>query len=261
MTGIKQIEVPKHIGKKLARSGAIFAAACLVLSTVGCSSVSNEALGEFSLDATSFSGDWAQEDQDAGSGYFTGDRVGDICQLEFQITEGGGVLAGSPKMITSPAEIGGAGWDGTERNVYSALYSFESGGEVEAVLKEINDEIESCSFGDSRSSNENGIISSSSDTRTLTEVKNVESEFGLGASSVIAFDYVRVESSMLLNTNNDYSDDSEYTSQGRFIVVSGPSSILLVGSVGNNFAKYKPAPVIEEQNTQVADMLKAIFRG
>ena len=66
---------------------------------------------------------------------------------------------------------------------------------------------------------------------------------------------------MLLNTNNDYSDDSEYTSQGRFIVVSGPSSILLVGSVGNNFAKYKPAPVIEEQNAQVADMLKSIFRG
>jgi hypothetical protein len=66
---------------------------------------------------------------------------------------------------------------------------------------------------------------------------------------------------MLLNTNNDYSDDSEYTSQGRFVVISGPSSILLVSSVGNNFAKYKTAPVIDDQNSTVAAELKSIFKG
>jgi hypothetical protein len=232
----------------------------LVLATAGCSSsVSDERLESFSLEAASFGPKWEQANDSAGDANFSGSRVGDLCQLDYLLSKQGGKSIAGPKMIELNGGFDPEDGDFSERIVYVNLFAFNESDQVRDALLSIQFEIESCSRGDFLSSTENGVLRSESDTRTITEIADIESMIGVNPDLVVAFDYIRVQSRVLLNTNNDYSDDSEYQERGRVIVISGPKSILLVTSAGQVFKKYEPAPSIEEQNLTVAEQLRAIF--
>ena len=236
----------------------LFVSALVSISLTGCSSnVSDERLESFSLDASSFGSEWKQVNQDASN--FRNSRVGDLCQLDYLIRSQGGESVSGPKMITQDRDFGTDDWDASERIVYANLFAFTSNDQVRDVVQNIQLKIRSCSRGNFLNSTENGVLRSESDVRTFTDIGDIESLIGISPDAVLAFDYVRVESRLFLNTNNDYSDDSKYESRGRVIVISAPKSILLVTSAGQTFKKYEPAPSIEEQNLKVAQLLKLIF--
>ena len=242
------------------KSTALLASVFMSLSLTGCASnVSDERLASFSLDAASFGSEWEQVNENAGDANFRGDRVGDLCQLDYLIRDEGGESPAGPMMVIQDGGFGTESWDGTERIVYANYFVFTSSEQVRDALQRIELKIQSCSRGEFLSSTEDGILRSESDTRTFTEINDIGSLLGVSPDSVVAFDYIRLDKGFILNTNNDYSDESEYESRGRVVVISSTKSILLVTSGGQIFKKYEPAPSINTQNVTLTQQLKMIF--
>jgi hypothetical protein len=244
----------------LKKATVLLVLAFLSLSLSGCSStLSDERLESFSLAAAGFGSGWSQANEDAGSINFSGDRVGDLCDLDNLLGKQGGESTEGPKMIISDGSLGAEEGDSAERIVYANLFSFSGSQQVQDAMLSIQSEVDSCSQGIFFTSTDDGILISESDTRTFTDISDTESLLGVSPDSVVAFDYIRVDSRSILNTNNDYSDDSEYSEAGRVIVISGPKSILLVTSGGRTFKLYEPAPAIDQQNSTLAEQLRELF--
>ncbi len=221
----------------------------------GCSAtVSDEKLSAITISASDFGPEWQQRDENAGDINFRGGRVGDLCSLDYFMESAGGTREGQAKMVIFD-ELP------IEKVVYATVFSFSGGDEVGKAMQRAKRESKSCAIGDFQSSTANGILTSSSDTREFLPLEDFVSDLGLSSESVLAFEYSRTRSQTLLNTNNGYSDSSEYQSSGQVVLIAGQNSMLLITSNGQSFKNRELAPSMSDVNAAVLTLIRSALKG
>lgn len=231
-------------------TNALGVAAIFAVSGCASAGVDDSALESFSLDTFSF--EWYDSSDKAGDGNFRRERVGDLCGFDSEIRNWGASPAGSPQLLIRDGNL-------SEQTVFAAAYTANRGERLDELFEELSSELVRCSRGKFLNSTDNGILISESVTNGVQQIDNPENLTGAATELVIMFDYVRVEKSSLINTNNDVTDDDEYESVGRVIVIGGKDSVLLVTSSGRSWKNFGSAPSISEQNLLISNQLKALF--
>jgi len=223
-----------------------------IFAVSGCASagVDDSALESFSL--AGFSSEWYDSSDRAGDGNFRAERVGDLCGFDYDIRTWGASPAGNPQLFIRDGNL-------SEQTVFAATYKANQGERLDELFEKLSSELARCSLGDFFNSTDDGILISESITNDVQQIDNPENFIGAATELVIMFDYVRVEKSSLINTNNDFTDDDEYESVGRVIVIGGKDSVLLVTSSGRSWENYGTAPSISEQNLVVSNRLTALL--
>lgn len=222
-----------------------------VLAIAGCSAtaIDDSAFKAFSLNSSS-SG-WYDSNERAGDSNFRGERVGDLCGFASDIRSSGGALIGSPQMVARDGDL-------SEQTVFSALYAVDPE-RIDELFAKLSSELVRCSEDVFSNSTEDGILISKSVTNDVERIDDSQNLTGVASDLVIMFDYVRIEKSSILNTNNDYTDDSQYESQGRVIVIRGNDSVLLITSSGRSWENYGTSPSISEQNFKISNEIKTLL--
>lgn len=215
--------------------------------TAGCApaGVDDAVLESFSLDT--FSGDWYDSSERAGDVNFRGERVGDLCGFDSDIRDWGSPV-GPPELVIRDGNL-------TEQTVFSALYSSSGGDGIDELFDALSAELDRCSQDDFFNSTDDGILISESVTYDVRRITSTGNLIGVEGDLVLVFDYVRVEKSSLINTNNNVTDDDEYESSGRVIVIGAGDRVLLVTSSGRSWENYGKAPSLSEQNRVIANQL------
>lgn len=222
-----------------------------ILAVSGCSSagVQDIEVNSFSLD--NFSAGWVDSSENAGDINFRGERVGDLCGFDSVIQDWGATQLGRPQLVLRDGDYL------SEQAVFSSRYRANDGQGLDELFGELTSELDRCSQDDFANSTDNGILRSESIVNDVEQISDTQGITGVEGEWVLIFDYVRVEKRSVLNTNNEYTDDDEYESSGRVIVIGANDSVLLVTSAGRSWENFGKAPSISDQNRMVSDLLVA----
>lgn len=233
---------------------AIFSA-CVAFALASCSATGADrlALEDFDLAAQSFGPNWEQQDDMAGGLNYSGERIGDLCDFDGEISSFGASSASAPQLVVLSEGL-------EERTIAAFRYSLAEGVSAGDVIEGLESELDSCAFGDFYSSTDDGILISEGVEIDVIERSGASGLLPDLEGNYLAFDYTRVESSSLLNTNNDVSDDDKYESRGRVVVVLGADEVLLVTGSARSWENYGAAPSIEQQNSVIVGLLTGLVR-
>ena len=207
------------------------------------------AFGSFNLSAQIFGPDWEQRDDllpDSLS--YRAERIGDLCNFDYDIVGEGAVSISSPQLVLF--DEGSA-----EQAVAAFRYSMPQGLTAEGILGTLERELDRCAVSDFSNSTENGVLLSESLEIDVVDRSGPSGLLNELDGNYLAFDYTKVESKSLLNTNNDYTDDDRYESRGRVVVLASTDEILLATSSTRSWENYGTAPSIEKQNTVLVGLL------
>jgi hypothetical protein len=234
---------------------AFLSLAVTVLAGCSAAAPGDSTLENFVLSADDFGANWVQQNEDAGGINFSRERVGDLCDFDREIRNIGARQVGAGQLVRYQSYT-----DFVEQTAFASVYSLEDGVDSDEILSRLEEELEGCSNSKFKNSTYEGILSSDSEEINVQQISGANGLLPDFGESYIAFDYTRVEKSWVFNTNNDYSDDDQYESRGRVVVIVGEELVLLVTTAGRSFKNYGTAPEINEQNVKVRGLLEGLTR-